>query len=146
MIAMPAGVRVLVWSSPVDFRKGMDGLCAYVQLTLKADAFAGDLFVFRSRRADRIKVVMYDGTGLCLYHKRLERGRFRWPPMTEGTVRLSAAQMAALLEGLEWSKLQPHAVPRSPADRQRSGAPRRCFVKSRDVARSDTRTERRRVE
>ena len=67
MIAVPAGGRVLVWSSPVDFRKGMDGLCAYVQLTLKADAFAGDLFVFRSRRADRIKVLMYDGTGLCLY-------------------------------------------------------------------------------
>ena len=112
MIVVPAGVRVLVWSSPVDFRKGMDGLSAHVQLTLKADPFAGDLFVFRSRRADRIKVLMYDGTGLCLYHKRLERGRFRWPPMTEGTVRLSAAQMAALLEGLEWSKLQPDAVPR----------------------------------
>jgi transposase len=112
MIAVPAGMRVLVWSSPVDFRKGMDGLSAHVQVTLKADAFAGDLFVFRSRRADRIKVLMYDGTGLCLYQKRLERGRFRWPPMTEGTVRLSAAQMAALLEGLEWSKLRPHAVPR----------------------------------
>ena len=112
MIAVPAGVRVLVWSSPVDFRKGMDGLCAYVQLTLKADPFAGDLFVFRSRRADRIKVLMYDGTGLCLYQKRLEQGRFRWPSMTGGTVRLSAAQMAALLEGLEWSKLRPHAVPR----------------------------------
>ena len=112
MIAVPAGVRVLVWSSPVDFRKGLDGLSAYVQLTLKADPFAGDLFVFRSRRADRIKVLMYDGTGLCLYQKRLEQGRFRWPSMTGGTVRLSAAQMAALLEGLEWSKLRPHAVPR----------------------------------
>lgn len=112
MIAVPAGVRVLVWSSPVDFRKGLDGLSAYVQVTLKADPFAGDLFVFRSRRADRIKVLMYDGTGLCLYQKRLEQGRFRWPSMTEGPVRLSAAQMAALLEGLEWSKLQPHAVPR----------------------------------
>ena len=112
MIAVPAGVRVLVWSSPVDFRKGMDGLSAHVQVTLKADAFAGDLFVFRSRRADRIKVLMYDGTGLCLYQKRLERGQFRWPPMTGGVVRLSAAQMAALLEGLEWSKLQPRAGPR----------------------------------
>jgi transposase len=61
MIAVPAGGRVLVWSSPVDFRKGMDGLCAYVQVTLKADAFAGDLFVFRSRRADRIKVLMAPG-------------------------------------------------------------------------------------
>jgi transposase len=112
MIAVPAGVRVLVWSSPVDFRKGMDGLSAYVQVTLKADPFAGDLFVFRCRRADRIKVLMYDGTGLILITKRLERGQFRWPPMTGGVVRLSAAQMAALLEGLEWSKLRPRAGPR----------------------------------
>jgi transposase len=112
MIAVPAGVRVLVWSSPVDFRKGMDGLSAYVQLTLEADPFAGDLFVFRSRRADRIKILLYDGTGLCLYQKRLEQGRFRWPLMTDGVVRLSAAQMAALLEGLEWSRLHPRVVPR----------------------------------
>src|SRR3954454_15854336 len=90
MIAVPAGVRVLVWSSPVDFRKGIDGLCAYVQLTLEADPFAGDVFVFRSRRADRIKLLTYDGTGLCLYQKRLERGRFRWPPVSEGVVRLTA--------------------------------------------------------
>jgi transposase len=112
MIAVPAGVRVLVWSRPVDFRKGIDGLSAYVQLTLGADAFAGDLFVFRSRRADRIKVLTYDGTGLILYQKRLERGRFRWPPVSEGVVRLSAAQMAALIEGLEWSRLHPRVVPR----------------------------------
>ena len=112
MIAVPAGGRVLVWSSPVDFRKGMDGLCAYVQLTLEADPLAGDLFVFRSRRADRIKVLTYDGTGLVLYQKRLERGRFRWPPVSEGVVRLSAAQMAALIEGLEWSRLHPRVVPR----------------------------------
>jgi len=112
MIAVPAGVRVLVWSSPVDFRKGIDGLSAYVQLTLEADPFAGDLFVFRSRRADRIKVLTYDGTGLCLYQKRLERSRFRWPPVSEGVVRLSAAQMAALIEGLEWSRLHPRVVPR----------------------------------
>jgi transposase len=112
MIAVPTGVRVLVWSRPVDFRKGIDGLSAYVQLTLGADAFAGDLFVFRSRRADRIKVLTYDGTGLILYQKRLERGRFRWPPVSEGVVRLSAAQMAALIEGLEWSRLHPRVVPR----------------------------------
>ena len=112
MIAVPTGVRVLVWSSPVDFRKGIDGLSAYVQLTLEADPFAGDLFVFRSRRADRIKVLTYDGTGLILYQKRLERGRFRWPPVSEGVVRLSAAQMAALIEGLEWSRLHPRVVPR----------------------------------
>ena len=99
-IALPGGVAVRVG-------RGFDA-----ELTMKDDAFAGDLFVFRSRRADRIKVLMYDGTGLCLYQKRLEQGRFRWPSMTGGTVRLSAAQMAALLEGLEWSKLQPHAVPR----------------------------------
>src|SRR5688572_710890 len=102
MMAVPVGVRVVLWASPVDFRKGMDSLSAYVQLMVHADPFAGDLFIFRSRRADRIKILLYDGTGLCLYQKRLERGRFRWPPVTDGVVRLSAAQMAALIEGLEW--------------------------------------------
>ena len=71
MIAVPAGGRVLVWSSPVDFRKGIASLAAVCRQILKADAFAGDLFVFRSRRADRIKVLMYDGTGLCLYQNYL---------------------------------------------------------------------------
>ena len=97
---------------PVDFRKGMDGLAALVQQALRADPFAGDVLVFRSKRMDRVKLLVFDGTGLCLYAKRLEAGRFCWPLPTKGVVHLSAAQLATLLEGLPWHRLQPRAIPR----------------------------------
>jgi len=83
MIAVPAGVRIVVASRPVDFRNGLDGLAAAVQQALRENPFAGDLFVFRAKRADRIKILAWDGTGLCLFHKRLENGRFVWPPVAE---------------------------------------------------------------
>jgi transposase len=97
MITVPPGVRVLVWSAPVDFRRGMDSLAALVQVTLRLDPFAGDVFVFRSRRPDRVKLLLYDGTGLILITKRLEAGRFKWPPVTDGVVRLSALQLSVRL-------------------------------------------------
>ena len=97
MITVPPGVRVLVWSAPVDFRRGMDSLAALVQVTLRLDPFAGDVFVFRSRRPDRVKLILYDGTGLILITKRLEAGRFKWPPVTDGVVRLSALQLSVRL-------------------------------------------------
>ena len=110
MIAIPPGVRILLAARPVDFRKGMDGLAALVQQVLQADPFAGEVFIFRPRRADRVKILVYDGTGLCLYSKRLEAGGFSWPSPAEGVVRLSAAQLATLLEGLPWHRLQPRSV------------------------------------
>ena len=112
MIAVPPGVRILLATRSVDFRKGMDGLAALVQQALRADPFAGEVFIFRPGRADRVKILVYDGTGLCLYAKRLEAGRFSWPSPAEGVVRLSAAQLATLLEGLPWHRLQPRPVRR----------------------------------
>src|SRR5687768_13757750 len=109
MITVPPGVRVLVWSAPVDFRAGMDRLAALVQVTLRLDPFAGDVFVFRSRRPDRLKLLVYDGTGLILITKRLEAGRFVWPPVTDGEVRL---QLSVLLSGLPWERLQALPVSR----------------------------------
>ena len=106
MIAVPPGVRIMLAARPVDFRKGMDGLAALVQQVLQADPFAGEVF------ADRVKILIYDGTGLCLHSKRLEAGEFSWPSPAEGVVRLSAAQLATLLEGLPWHRLQPRAIPR----------------------------------
>src|SRR4051812_19736944 len=94
MITAPPGVRVLVWSAPVDFRAGIDRLAALVQVTLRLDPFAGDVFVFRSRRSDRLKLLVYDGTGLVLITKRLEAGHFAWPLVTDGVVRLSALQLS----------------------------------------------------
>jgi transposase len=112
MITVPPGVRILLAARPVDFRKGMDSLAALVQQALRADPFAGEVFVFRPKRADRVKILVYDGTGLCLYAKRLEAGRFSWPSPADGVVRLSAAQLATLLEGLPWHRLQPQPVRR----------------------------------
>ena len=91
VILVPPGVRILLAAQPVDFRKGMDGLAALVQQALRADPFAGDVFIFRPKRADRVKILVYDGTGLCLYAKRLEAGRFSWPSPAEGVVRLTSA-------------------------------------------------------
>lgn len=90
----------------------MDGLAALVQQALRADPFAGDVFVFRSKRMDRVKLLVFDGTGLCLYSKRLEAGRFCWPSPAQGTVRLTAAPLATLLDGLAWERLQPRPVRR----------------------------------
>src|SRR3954468_9941457 len=112
VIAVPPGVRILLAAQPVDFRKGMDGLAALVQQALRADPFAGEVFIFRPKRADRVKLLVFDGTGLVLVTKRLEVGRFSWPSPAEGVVRLSAAQLATLLEGLPWHRLQPRPVRR----------------------------------
>lgn len=105
MIVPPAGVRVLVATKPIDFRKGADGLAAIVQTVLRHDPFSGTVYVFRSKRADRVKLLVWDGSGLVLVWKRLESGVFRWPPITDGVMRLSAAQLAALVDGLDWSRM-----------------------------------------
>lgn len=106
MIGVANGARVLVATKPVDFRKGMDGLAALVKEHLRADPFSGAIFVFRARRADRIKLIAWDGTGLCLFAKRLEQGTFRWPRIEDGTIRLTSAQLSALIEGLDWTRVQ----------------------------------------
>jgi len=110
VIVPPTGVRVLVATKPVDFRKGMDGLAAYVKEQLQADPFCGVVYVFRAKRADRVKLLFWDQTGLVLMTKRLEDGRFRWPAIEDGVMRLSPAQLCALLEGLDWSRVHMRRV------------------------------------
>jgi transposase len=105
VIAIPSGVRVLVATKPVDFRKGADGLAALAKEVLQQDPFSGVVLVFRAKRADRIKIVAWDGNGLVMLWKRLDQGAFRWPPITDGVMRLSPAQLSALLEGLDWSRV-----------------------------------------
>lgn len=111
MIALPAGTQVWLAAGATDMRKGFDGLAALVQSQLAADPFSGQLFVFRGRRGDRLKILWWDGDGLCLYAKRLERGRFIWPAATSGTVALSAAQLSMLLEGIDWRRPRRTAQP-----------------------------------
>ncbi len=97
MIPIPAGVRVWLATGHTDMRKGFDGLALIVQETLKRDPHCGHLFVFRGRRGDLIKCLWSDGQGLCLFAKRLERGRFLWPSTADGVVTISTAQLGYLL-------------------------------------------------
>ena len=83
MIAFASGVRVWLATGHTDMRKGFDSLALLVQETLKRDPHAGDLYVFRGRRGDLVKVIWHDGQGACLFTKRLERGRFLWPSSAE---------------------------------------------------------------
>ncbi len=115
MIVPPTTVRVLVATKPVDFRKGMDGLAAYVQEAFKTGPFSGVIYVFRLKRADRVKLLFWDGTGLCLLAKRLEGAKFRWPKIEDGVMRLSPAQLSALIEGLDWSRVHALRVGRPTA-------------------------------
>ena len=115
MIAVPAGLRVLVASKPVDFRKGGDGLVALVREALAEDPFSGTIFVFRAKRADRVKILAWDGSGLILFWKRLEHGAFKWPPISDGVMRLTPAQLAALVDGMDWSRLHARDVTRPTA-------------------------------
>ena len=106
MIPIPAGVRVWIATGHTDMRKGMAGLALVVQETLGRDPFKGDLYVFRGRRGDLIKIVWHDGLGASLYAKRLERGRFVWPATVDGAVALTAGQLGYLLEGIDWRNPQ----------------------------------------
>ena len=111
MIALPGGVRVWLATGRTDMRKGFDGLAVLVQETLRHDPHGGNLFVFRGRRGDLIKVLWFDGDGLCLFLKKLERGRFVWPQAENGAVSLSRAQLSMLLEGIDWRAPRRTAPP-----------------------------------
>ena len=102
MIPVPTGVRVWLATGRTDMRKGMNGLALQAEQALRLDPHSGHLFVFRGRRGDLIKVLWFDGQGLCLFAKRLERGRFTWPSPADGVVSITPAQLGYLLEGIDW--------------------------------------------
>lgn len=101
----------MVASKPVDFRKGMDSLAALIMQALTCDPFTGDVFIFRSKRSDRLKLLVWDGSGLCLITKRLESGAFTWPPVRDGAVTLTATQLRLLFTGMDWTQLAVRAIP-----------------------------------
>jgi len=114
MIGPAPGARVMVATRPVDFRKGTDSLAALVEAEYGGRPYSGVIYVFRAKRADRIKLIWWDGTGLCLMAKRLEQGAFHWPRIQEGVMRLTAAQLGALLEGLDWHRVHGGRRPIAP--------------------------------
>ena len=102
MMGMPAGTRIWLAAGATDMRKGFDSLAVQAQTVLGKDPFSGHVFCFRGRRGDLIKLLWWDGDGLCLFAKRLERGRFVWPAPAGGIVAISAAQLAYMLDGIDW--------------------------------------------
>jgi transposase len=115
MIGPSGTVRVMLASRPVDFRKGMDGLAALVREAIGAEPFSGTVYVFRAKRSDRVKLLFWDGSGVVLVAKRLEAGGFCWPTQQDGVVHLTAAQLSALLEGLDWKRVHPTRAVAAPA-------------------------------
>ena len=115
MIVPSQSVRIVIATQPVDFRKGHDGLAALVQSRLGLDPHSGVIVIFRAKRSDRIKILVWDGSGLVLIYKRLETSSFAWPRVRDGVMRLSRAQYEALFEGLEWRRVRslPMARPRA---------------------------------
>ena len=99
---IPGGARIWLVAGHTDMRKGFDGLAALVQVQLKQNPFSGQVFIFRCRRGDRVKVLWWDGQGLSLFYKRLEQGRFIWPSANAGKIHLTYAQLSMLLEGIDW--------------------------------------------
>lgn len=102
MIPVPVATRVWLAAGVTDMRKGFDGLSALAEKVLEQDPFSGHLFVFRGRRGDLIKVIWWDGQGASLFAKRLEKGRFVWPSPADGRIVITQAQLAMLLEGIDW--------------------------------------------
>ena len=102
MIPVLADAKIWLAAGVTDMRRGFNGLAAQTEQVLADDPFSGHLFLFRGRRGDQIKMIWWDGQGACLFTKRLERGRFVWPLATEGKINLSRAQLAMLMEGIDW--------------------------------------------
>ena len=104
MIALPPSTRIWLACGATDLRKGMCGLAVMAQEVLKQSPHSGAVFAFRGRRGDLVKLLWYDGQGMCLFSKRMDRGRFVWPMTRTGSVALTAAQLSMLLEGIDWRR------------------------------------------
>jgi len=104
MIAPPGNTQIWIAAGVTDLRRGFTGLSDLVQTKLEKSPMSGQVFIFRGRRGDLVKLIWFDGDGLCLFQKRLERGKFVWPQATEGVVSLTRAQLSMLLEGIDWRR------------------------------------------
>ncbi|MEP6602035.1 MAG: IS66 family insertion sequence element accessory protein TnpB [Nitrospirota bacterium] len=111
MISLPSSASIWIASGVTDMRRGFTGLSAVAQTVLEQNPYSGHVFVFRGRRGDLVKVLWWEGDGLCLFAKRLERGRFVWPQADKGVVSLSRARLSMLLEGIDWRRPIRTAAP-----------------------------------
>jgi transposase len=104
VISLAPGTKVFLACKPIDLRNGFDGLAAKAKLIIGADPFSGHLFLFRGKRGDYLKALYWDGSGLCLFSKRLEKGKFVWPPIMDDGMVLTPAQLALLIEAMDWRR------------------------------------------
>jgi len=114
VISLAPGTKVFLACQPIDLRNGFDGLAAKAQQIIGVDPFGGHLFLFRGKRGDYLKALYWDGSGLCLFAKRLEKGRFVWPPIVEGSFTLTPAQLALLIEAMDWRRSIAPPPPNQP--------------------------------
>jgi len=113
MIGWRSDLKIVLVAGPIDFRAGINRLAAIVSDALSRDPYCGDVFVFRSkRRTDRLKLIHFDGSGMILATKWLESGQFVWPPVRDGVITLTHAQMTLLIGGMNWTRLQENDVKR----------------------------------
>ena len=112
MISLSRGLRIMVATQPVDFRRGMNGLVALVAAALAADPYCGDVFVFRAKRRDRLRCIYWDGSGMILSTKWLESGKFVFPRVKDGAICMSPEEFNLLGAGLDWTRVQQKAVKR----------------------------------
>jgi transposase len=104
MIPLPPSTRIFLACGATDMRKGFDGLAVMTQQVLEQNPHSGALFAFRGKRGDLVKLLWFDGQGMCLFSKRMDRGRFVWPSTKTGSVVMTAAQLSMLLEGIDWRR------------------------------------------
>jgi transposase len=114
VISLAPGTKVFLACRPVDLRNGFDGLATKAQQVIGQDPFSGHLFLFRGKRADYLKALYWDGSGMCLFAKRLEQGKFVWPPIVDGAVTLTPAQLALLVEAMDWRRTIAPPAPAPP--------------------------------
>jgi len=114
VISLAPGTKVFLACRPVDLRNGFDGLASKAQQVIGADPFSGHLFLFRGKRGDYLKALYWDGSGLCLFAKRLEKGCFVWPPIVDEAITLTPAQLALLIEAMDWRRTIAPPLPTQP--------------------------------
>ena len=106
MLKLPLGTRIFMAVAPVDMRRSFSGLCAIISETLGANPIGGDLFLFRGKRSDRVKAIVWDRTGLAIWYKRLERGKYKWPSPDADSMELTEQELALLLDGVDFTRIR----------------------------------------
>jgi transposase len=109
-IGWSSDLKVVLVTGPIDFRAGVNKLASLVANELGRDPYGSDVFVFRSKRSDRLRLLHFDGSGMCMMSKWLEAGRFIWPPVQDGVIKLTSAQMVLLLGAMDWRRLEQTPV------------------------------------